>query len=58
MSESVAPIGAEKTIIGPNPSFSRISFIRLMILGIPLPSTSKRLPPNFATERDLKPHST
>jgi len=51
-------MGEEKTTIGPQSSLCFISFICSMILGIPFPSTSRRLPPNFATERDLKVHST
>src|SRR3990172_10186921 len=50
MSSSVQPIGAEKTTTGPNPSLAWSSFMRFRIFGIPLPSTSRRLPPNFATE--------
>jgi hypothetical protein len=51
-------MGAEKMVIGPEPSLALISAIRLTIFGIPLPSTSRRLPPNLATETDLKAHST
>ena len=50
MSSSVQPVGAENTAIGPNESDFLSSLIRFRILGIPLPSTSRRLPPNFATE--------
>jgi hypothetical protein len=58
MSASVQPIGAEKTAIGPQPSLALISAIRVTIFGIPLPSTSRRLPPNLAIETVLKAHST
>ncbi len=51
-------IGAEKTAIGTKVSLAFSSCIRLMILGIPLPSTSRRLPPNLATESVLKAYST
>jgi len=51
-------MGAENTVTGPQPSFSLISFICLTILMIPLPSESRRLPPNLATETVLKAHST
>ena len=44
MRVSVQPMGAENTMTGPQPSFSRISFIRLTIFRIPLPSTSRSLP--------------
>jgi len=53
MSSSVHPVGAEKTAIGPTESVVLSSRMLFRILGIPLPSTSKRLPPNFATERDF-----
>jgi len=48
-------MGAENTTTGPKPSFRLISFMRFMILGMPLPSVSRRLPPNFAIESALMP---
>lgn len=44
------PVGAEKTVIGPIESVVFSSRIFFRIFGMPFPSTSSKLPPNFAIE--------
>jgi hypothetical protein len=51
ISSSVQPVGAEKTTTGPAESDALRSLILFKTLGIPFPSTSRRLPPYFAIER-------